>query len=314
MLASAGLRDAGGFTSTPGWGHNRTWVGDELVVRLSAGQLRGSLLHEARVVDLLAETSVPHARCLGTGTGPDGTWYVCERLPGRTLHRVWPDLTPTDRRDVITSLGAAIQMLHQVEVPIDLMPPWVSDALAVEPRNADHTSLEAATWQVERQVALLPGADLALIKSAQSWMSERRDLFVGDTRVLVHRDLHPSNVMVDGTTVSGLIDFELARAQPADAELHRLLFWCARPQDVPPVPGEPGLDALTLRDVPSWLRDAYPQLFAVPNLRERLHVYDMQFELAQAYRTHRTPDSMAAAQDRIRTLLSGQAPTDRVHW
>jgi hypothetical protein len=47
----------------------------------------------------------------------------------------------------------------------------------------------------------------------------------------------------------------------------------------------------------------------VPNLRERLHVYEMQWELAQL---HRVP--MAAAQDRIRTLLSGHAPTDQVHW
>jgi aminoglycoside phosphotransferase (APT) family kinase protein len=230
------------------------------------------------------------------------------------LHQVWPELTPAGRREVVTALGFAIRLLHQVEVPIDLRPPWLSDALIVEPPDADHTPIEAARWQVDRQVALLPGADLGLIRSAQSWMTERRELFVGDARVLVHADLHPSNVMVDGTQISGLIDFELARAQPADAELHRLLFWCARPEDVPPVPGEPGLDVLTLRDVPSWLRDAYPQVFAVPNLRERLHVYDMQFELAQVDRTHRAPDAMAAAQDRIRSLLGGHAATDQVQW
>ena len=143
VLAAAGLRDAGSFTATPGWGHNRVWVGDELVVRLSDGQLQGSLLHEAQVVGLLAGTSVPHARCLGTGTGPDGTWYICERLPGRTLHQVWTELTPTDRREVVTALGAAIRLLHQVEVPIDLKPPWFSDALML-PRNADHAPQRSA--------------------------------------------------------------------------------------------------------------------------------------------------------------------------
>jgi hygromycin-B 7''-O-kinase len=312
VLAAAGFEDAGSFTATPGWGHNRVWVGDALVVRFSDGELRGGLLHEARVVGLLTETAVPHARCIGTGTSPEGTWYICERLPGRTLHQVWNELTPTDRREVVTALGAAIGVLHQVEAPIDLSPPWHSDALTFEPRNADYARIEASLW-LNELATLLPGMDRGLITSAHSWMSERRELFVGDARVLVHADLHPSNVMVDGTKISGLIDFELARAQPADAELHRLLFWCARPQDVPPVPGEPGLDVRTLRDVPGWLRDAYPQPFAVPNLRERLHVYDMHFELAQLYRM-RTPDSMAAAQDRIRTLLSGQAPTDQVHW
>jgi aminoglycoside phosphotransferase (APT) family kinase protein len=311
VLAAAGLHDTGSFVATPGW-VNRVWVGDELVVRLSDGQLRDSFLHEARVVGLLTGTAVPHARCIGTGTGPDGTWYISERVPGRTLHQVWHELTPTDRREVVTALGAAIRALHQVDVPIDLKPAWLSDALTFEPRSTDHARLEAVLW-LDELAALLPGMDRGVITSAHSWLAERRDLSVGDARVLVHADLHPSNVMVDGTKISGLIDFECARAQPADAELNRLLFWCARPEDVPPVPGEPGLDPLTLRDVPSWLRDAYPQPFAVPNLRERLHVYDMQWELAQLHRM-RTPDSMSAAQDRIRALLSGHAPTDHVHW
>lgn len=309
VLADAGLHDTGRFVATPGW-VNRVWVGDHLVIRLSDGQLPGSFLHEAQVVGLLTETAVPHARCIGTGTSPDGMWHISERLPGRTLHQVWNELTPTDRREVVTSLGAAIRALHQVEVPIDFRPPWLSDALIFERRGGHRAPIEAG--QVD-QAALLPGADVELIKRAQSWMSERLDLFVGNARVLVHADLHPSNVMVDGTEISGLIDFEMARAQPADAELHRLLFWCARPQDVPPVPGEPGLDARTLLDVPGWLRDAYPQLFAVPNLRERLHAYEILWELAQLHRM-RTPDSMAATQDRIRTLLSGQGPTDELHW
>ncbi|HXU25054.1 MAG TPA: hypothetical protein VN697_13580, partial [Tepidiformaceae bacterium] len=72
VLAAAGLHDTGTFVATPGW-VNRVWVSGELVVRLSDGQLLGSFRHEARVVGPLTETAVPHARCLGTGTSPDGT-------------------------------------------------------------------------------------------------------------------------------------------------------------------------------------------------------------------------------------------------
>ena len=311
VLAAAGRHDTGRFVAAPGW-VNRVWVGDELVVRVSDGELRDSFLHEARVVDLLAGTAVPHARCLGTGTSADGTWYIGERLPGRTLHQAWNDLAPADRRVVVTALATAIRALHRVEVPVDLRPAWLSDALTLDARDADRARTEAAAW-LDELAALLPGLDRGLIGRAHAWLSDRVELLAGDARVLVHADLHPSNVMVDGTTISGLIDFECARAQPADAELHRLLFWCARPQDVPPVPGDPGLDGRTLREVPTWLRDAYPEPFAVPNLRERLHVYDMQWELAQLHRM-RTPSSMTATQDRIRALLSGHAPTDDVHW
>ncbi len=311
VLAAAGLPDDGSFVATPGW-VNRVWVDNDVVVRLSDGELRDSFAHEARVVGLLAGTAVPHARCLGTGTSADGTWYVGERLPGRTLHQVWNDLTPSARRDVVTSLAAAIHALHRVEVPSDLKPAWLSDALALDRRDADRARVEATTW-LDGLAESLPGVDRGLIMSAHAWLSDRLDLFAGDERVLVHADLHPSNVMVDGSAVSGLIDFECARAQPADNELHRLLFWCARPQDVPPVPGDPGLDVVTLHEVPSWLREAYPALFAAPDLRERLHVYDMQWELAQLHRM-RTASSLTATQQRILRLLHGHAPTDDVRW
>src|SRR5438093_9359322 len=88
-LAAAGLPATGRFFPKPGW-VNRVWVGDEYVVRLSDGQFRDSFRHEATVASLLAGNEVPHARHLGHGDGPDGLWYVSERLPGRTMHDAWP--------------------------------------------------------------------------------------------------------------------------------------------------------------------------------------------------------------------------------
>ena len=82
MLAAAGLPATGRFVAKPGW-VNRVWVGDDIVVRLSDGRFRDLFQHEATVITLLAGTEVPHARLLGHGEGPDGPWYICERLPGR---------------------------------------------------------------------------------------------------------------------------------------------------------------------------------------------------------------------------------------
>src|SRR4051812_45755607 len=88
-LAAAGLPATGRFSRKAGW-VSRVWVGDEYVVRLSNGQFRDAYRHEAAVVDLLAGSEVPHARHVAHGDGPDGPWYVSERLPGRTLYDAWP--------------------------------------------------------------------------------------------------------------------------------------------------------------------------------------------------------------------------------
>src|SRR3954452_11873850 len=127
-LAAAGQPATGRFLPKAGW-VSRAWVGDEYVVRLSNGQFRDAFRHEATVVNLLAVGEVPHARHLAHGDGPDGPWYISERLPGRTLYEVWPAADSHTRQAIIASLGAALRALHRIPVPAGLLPPWLADAL-----------------------------------------------------------------------------------------------------------------------------------------------------------------------------------------
>jgi hygromycin-B 7''-O-kinase len=312
-LAAAGLPVTGRYLPKAGW-VSSAWVGDDHVVRLNTdGRFRDAYRHEARVVNLLAGSEVPHARHLAHGDGPDGPWYVSERLPGQTLDDAWPAADSHTRRSIIESLGAALRALHSVPVPADLLPPWLSDALSGQPWPAFHPPVwSAALGQVEA-ARRLPGHDSRLLADVAAYIQERRALFVGDEPVLVHGDLHGANLIVDQGRVAGLIDFAEALAQPADAELDTLLRWCARAREYPPTPDAHGLDEATLTEVPGWLHGAYPELFERQHLRERLNFYDMCVELA-LYAHHPQPDARDAAQKRIVLLLSGRNHLDRLVW
>lgn len=81
-LAAAGLPATGHFLPKAGW-VSRAWVGEECVVRLNTDErFRDAYRHEARVINLLAGSEVPHARHITHGDGPDGPWYISECLPG----------------------------------------------------------------------------------------------------------------------------------------------------------------------------------------------------------------------------------------
>ena len=127
--------------------------------------------------------------------------------------------------------------------------------------------MSAALQQVEA-ARRLPDHDLFLLADVADWIQGRLALFAADEPVLVHGDVHGSNVIVDQGRVTGLIDFAEALAQPADAELDTILRWCARAREYPPTPDEQGLDETTLAEVPGWLNDAYPELFERERLRE----------------------------------------------
>jgi aminoglycoside phosphotransferase (APT) family kinase protein len=314
ILAAAGLPATGCFLSKAGW-ISRVWVGDEYVVRLINDQRhRDAYRHEAAVVELLAGSGVPHARHVAHGDGPDGPWYVSERLPGRTLYDVWPAADLPHRRAIIESLGAALRALHRVPVPAGLLPPWLADALAgKKPWAAFHPPVVSAVLQLVEDARRLPGHDPRLLADVAGWIQERLAFFAADEPVLVHGDIHGSNLMVDQGRVTGLIDFAEALAQPADVELDNILRWCAKAREFPPVPGGRGLDETTLREVPGWLHGAYPELFEREHLRERLRFYDMYGQLVQ-YAQHPLPNEREAAHDRIARLLSGHNHLDRLIW
>ena len=311
-LAAAGLPTTGNFRPRAGW-TSRAWVGDEYVVRLGNGQFRDAFRHEARVVGLLAGSYVPHARHLAHGDGPDGPWYVSARLPGRTLHEVWPAADSPTRRAIVESLGAALRALHRVPVAADLLPPWLADALAGKPRTAYHPPVVRAALQVVEDARRMPGRDALLLADVAEWTQERLALFAKDEPVLVHGDLHGSNVIVDQGRVTGLVDFGEALAPPAGVARDTILRWCARGREDPSTPDGQGLDEATLTGVPGWLHGTYPELFGRERLRERLRFYDMQRELA-LYAHLPQPDARAAAHDRIARLLAGHNHLDGLAW
>lgn len=312
-LADAGLPATDHFRAKSGW-VSQAWVGDEYVVRLNTNVLhRGAYRHEAKVIDLLAGSGVPHARHIAHGEGPDGPWYISERLPGQTLHEAWPTADLDTRRAIIESLGAALQALHRVPVPADLLPPWLSDALAGGSWPAYHPPVVSAALQQVDASRRRPGHDPRLLADAAGWIQERLALFAADQPVLVHGDVHGSNVIVDQGRVTGLIDFAEALAQPADAELDTILRWCARAREYPPTPHDGGLAENTLAEVPGWLNDAYPELFEHEKLRERLNLYDLCVELS-IYAHHPQPDVRELAQGRIARLLTGRNHLDALVW
>ena len=156
---------AGRFLPRAGW-VSRAWVGDDYVVRLSNGHFRDAFRHEATVVTLLAGSEVPHARRIAHGDGPDGPWYVSERLPGRTLYEAWPAADSPTRQAMIESLGVALRALHRVPVPPGLLPPWLADALAGKPRAAFHPPVVSAALQEDVDVvglSILSGAHMTLL-------------------------------------------------------------------------------------------------------------------------------------------------------
>ena len=273
VLAAHGLSSEP-LTPASGWS-NSVWMTPGHVVRISSGRFRDAYAHEAAVLALLP-AAVPHARLIGRGQVGEREWMLLTRAPGQPLGQVWPDLDATKRRGIIHQLGAALHALHTTPVPVEFANPWLEAALRPGGAVRDAYHAPPAHYPILLDaVRLVAGVDQRVLDAAEAVLAASLPLFADDQLVLTHTDAHFANLVWHDGALTALLDFEGARLAPPDQELDMLLRSVREPALLRSAPDERVPAAGDLTEVPRWLAEAYPALFAHPQLAQRLVVYDV---------------------------------------
>jgi hygromycin-B 7''-O-kinase len=254
---------------------NEVWLAPRYVVRVN--RRPDQRLHrEAQLsARLPAEVGYPEIVAHGGDIGSD--WVVSRRSDGDVLSRCWPTMDNDDRRDAVRQLALRLRRLHAVECPgglPEIEAPQLLGSVAGSPVTRLLSALEAA--------AILVYVDRLLLADVADVVRETQDaLEPFDATTLIHGDLHFQNVLWDGRSVTALLDFEWARAAPADLDLDVFLRFCAYPY----LHVAEDYEHLTLAEdyerVPWWLADDYPELFEQPRQLDRVRLYSIAYDVRE---------------------------------
>jgi hypothetical protein len=122
-------------------------------------------------------------------------------------------------------------------------------------------------------------------------------------------------VLWDGRSLTGLLDFEWSRTAPSDLDLDVLLRFCAFPGAHLPAHLEGHVSARDYDELPGWLANCYPGLFAHPRLLDRLRIYALGFEAGQLLNSQPVTSLQHLPPlhpyRRLRQLLDGLGHLDR---
>ncbi len=279
VLEAHGVR-VESLVASSGWS-NRVWLTRTHVVRLSSGRFRDAFAHEAAVARLLPQT-VPHAPVLAYGRVGRQEWVMQERKAGRPLVEVWPRLGRDERQAAVAQLGGVLRALHAVSLPTEFGNPWLTAALAPSGQPEDAYHAPPACHEILLAAASrVPGVDHGLLAAVRAFIVERLPTFAADAPVLVHSDVHFSNLLWADGQITALLDFEGSRPAARDLELDTLLRLAREPQLYRDPDGRATIGRDAVRALPVWLASAYPELFSHPCLQARLAVYEALWQLVQ---------------------------------
>ena len=314
VLSQAGLRDAGPLERIPSV-LNEVWYAGPYVVRISAHPDSRRLRYESLLATYLPD-SVKYPEIVTYGRADFAEWLVVRRVQGEPLSRAWPDMTERQRHDAVTSIGLALRDLHAVppDDTGDLVPPF----LGGDTLDCPHQLPASRVRELLERARGLPGVSHNVLDHAQVMVDENGEALDPVAKGLVHGDLHFENVLWDGKEVSALLDFEWARPGSPDLDLDVILRFTADPflhvaDDYAHLARR-----AEYREVPNWLRDAYPELFAHPRLRDRLAVYSLSYEirhlLLRPPMRPVDPSETFHPYNRIRRIVEGHSYLAWMQW
>ena len=252
---------------------NEVWMTEHHVIRVNR-RPNQRLRREASLGPKLpAEIGYPMVVSYGGRLGAD--FLVVRRVRGEALAHCWLTMTRDQRRSAVSQVAAKMRRLHQTPGPTGLPPIDAPQLL-----RGDTMSPVMGLLVALDQARGLRHVDHGMIDETEQLVFELApaiEPFASEH--LVHGDLTFENILWDGHTVTAILDFEWARTAPADVDLDVFLRMCCYPfLHV----GDDWVDRTKAEDyanVPWWLHEDYPELFAFPRQYDRLRLYSIAYDL-----------------------------------
>ena len=256
---------------------NEVWLTDDYVVRVNRDAcLR---LHREAVLSQVLPAEVGYPPLVQHGGERGSDWLVVARVRGEPLSRCWPTMTLTQRRSAVSQFADRLRAVHRTTCPR-------LEQLADVPQLLDRapTGRRAVARLLDAidRARRLPFVDEAVLREAGDHVrAQAHVLDPFDASTVVHGDLTFENLLWDGERITAILDFEYARPGPPDLDLDVLLRFVALPHLHVAADYEAQTRAEDYAEVPWWLAEDYPELFANPHQFERVRLYSLAWDVRE---------------------------------
>ena len=244
---------------------NRVYIGEHAVLKVYPEDNRRGYQKERWFYEKAKIDSIPKLIAAGED------WILMERIHGIGLFRLWRDLSAQAREDIIRQIAAITLSVSSMDLAgSEEFLPCYSDYRARVLYRID---------TLAQKLREIGGIREELLSKVLSYVQTHAHVLDDVQSVLIHYDLHFDNFLVTEEGKVVLIDFEMLEAAPMDMVLdvwQRMLihpFTYANEDDHEHTHPKDYTELLV------WMQKYAPDLFSHPEVRRRVNLYAIRYEL-----------------------------------
>jgi aminoglycoside phosphotransferase (APT) family kinase protein len=256
---------------TGSFGKKIFFINNELLLRVSETSMK---LEQEKFRRVSALNFVPKIIRVGTLERDAGPIYytLLTLLPGDDFVNVYLETTVAQQKRLGKDIAGFLDNLQEIKgthYDIGLYVP------ALPRFSGTWRDGHQKYWEILKQESaklnLKPDSIQVIERAFQFLQASIEVLDFQTGSKLLHNDLHPRNTLLYKGNFSGVVDWECSQFGEADFELCHFIHWCIYPPK-PSIDFRPFLHALF---------EASPKCTQVPNLAQRLTIYQIEHEMQQ---------------------------------
>lgn len=247
------------------------FINQEFLLRVSETLMTLEQEKFRRIATLDFVPKIIHEGTLQQEAGP--IYYtLLTLLPGDDFVNVYPETTEAQQKELGKNIAAFLDNLQEFNGTHYDIGLYVA---ALPHFSGSWRDGHQKYWELLKQESeklhLMPDSIQVFERAFRFLNATIAALNFQTGPILLHNDFHPKNILIYRGRFAGVIDWECSQFGEADFELCHFIHWCLYPPKA----------TIDFRTFLRALFEASPKCAQVPNLLQRLTIYQIEHEMQQ---------------------------------
>jgi len=252
-------------------------VDDAYVIKIEGemDHTKEMYVHQKRLMNRLIKAGAKVPRIIDYGEFYEKEYLLMEKLEGRSLFQDWLKFSKKEKENFLLQIIQELKIFHSIKFRFYSLPILFKKEF-INLKNSiryitrfDKINRNKLSKEILKEVDYL-----------QNFFEENINILnEKNSAVLVHNDIHFSNILYRGKKISGIIDFDIDCQAPVDFELRKICYFFYNPINPRNYVSKDLYDkykGCQMKEEMMFLKKKYRKLFEVDNLVTRLKIYHLE--------------------------------------